>query len=226
MVKENDLYKRLKAFGLQFFAPEEEPDANAALADLAASHDTRLVETFPALFFISAENGLLDYAKARGQLKDPAAKARFDSLAAMSLALCKSEGVRLSLAKELVGLLGGKGKKEYKEFLKHIKRGEDLKLGASGMSVQRLKDNLNMYLKSSGARRGELLAAKDELGVEYAMSQVLSPKQKELFFKKLKGEKLTKTEREYYSRVVRKKVLALANSELHRMARSLQENAR
>jgi hypothetical protein len=53
------------------------------------------------------------------------------------------------------------------------------------------------------------------------MSQVFSPKQKELFFKKLKGEKLTKTEKEYYSRAVKKKVLALANDELHRMARQM-----
>ncbi len=53
------------------------------------------------------------------------------------------------------------------------------------------------------------------------MSQVFSKKQKELFLKKLKGEKLAKTEREYYSRVVKKKVLALANSDLHKLAARL-----
>ena len=35
---------------------------------------------------------------------------------------------------------------------------------------------------------------------------LFSEKQKELVFKKLRGQHLTKTEREYYSRVVKKKL--------------------
>ena len=59
------------------------------------------------------------------------------------------------------------------------------------------------------------------MGLEYAMSQVFSPKQKELFLKKLKGEVFTKTEKEYFSRVIKKKVLALANADLHHLSRKL-----
>ena len=44
----------------------------------------------------------------------------------------------------------------------------------------------------------------DEFELEFALSQIFSKKQKELFLKKLKSGKLTKTEREYYSRSVRK----------------------
>jgi hypothetical protein len=62
---------------------------------------------------------------------------------------------------------------------------------------------------------------KDEFDLEYALSQVFSKKQKELFLKKLKGEKMTKTEREYFSRSVRKKALALANPDLHNLATKL-----
>ena len=40
-------------------------------------------------------------------------------------------------------------------------------------------------------------------------------KQKELFKKRLEGLPLKKTEQEYYSRSVKKKVVALANAELH-----------
>lgn len=65
--------------------------------------------------------------------------------------------------------------------------------------------------------------AYDELSLEYALSQLFSPKQKELFRKKLDGLPLTKTEKEYYSRAVKKKVAALANAELHRQARMLME---
>jgi hypothetical protein len=61
------------------------------------------------------------------------------------------------------------------------------------------------------------------LSLEYALSQVFSPKQKELFRKKLDGLPLSKTEKEYYSRTVKKKVVALANAELHRLAQKLME---
>jgi hypothetical protein len=40
-------------------------------------------------------------------------------------------------------------------------------------------------------------------------------------FKKLKGEKLTKTEKEYFSRTVRKKLSALAHPDVHRMAQRI-----
>ena len=56
--------------------------------------------------------------------------------------------------------------------------------------------------------------------LEFALSQVFSPKQKELFRKKLEGLPLSKTEKEY-SRTVKKKVVALANDELHSMAKKL-----
>jgi hypothetical protein len=63
----------------------------------------------------------------------------------------------------------------------------------------------------------------EEFSLEFALSQVFSPKQKELFRKKLEGLPLTKTEQEYYSRTVKKKVVALANSELHSLSKKLLE---
>jgi hypothetical protein len=50
---------------------------------------------------------------------------------------------------------------------------------------------------------------------------LFSAKQKELVFKKLRGQHLTKTEREYYSRVVKKKLAAIADSEIQELAASL-----
>ena len=91
------------------------------------------------------------------------------------------------------------------------------------MSAQRLKTTFRNYFRQNQSSLNELLSVKEELGVEYALSQVFSPKQKELFLKKLKSEKLTKTEKEYFSRCVKKKALALANPELHRLARKLLE---
>src|SRR3990167_202071 len=77
------------------------------------------------------------------------------------------------------------------------------------MSAQRLKTTFRNYFRQNQSSLNELLSIKEELGVEYALSQVFSPKQKELFLKKLKSEKLTKTEKEYFSRSVKKKGPAL-----------------
>jgi hypothetical protein len=54
-----------------------------------------------------------------------------------------------------------------------------------------------------------------------SLDLLFSAKQKELVFKKLRGQHLTKTEREYYSRVVKKKLAAIADSEMQELAASL-----
>ena len=53
------------------------------------------------------------------------------------------------------------------------------------------------------------------------LDRLFSPKQKDLVFKKLRRETFTKTEREYYSRVVRKKLLAIAHHEIIKIATAL-----
>jgi len=70
---------------------------------------------------------------------------------------------------------------------------------------------------------GNILSIREEFGLEYSLSQIFSPGQKDLVLKKLRREKFSKTENEYFSRVVKKKLLALADPELHRLARRLIE---
>ncbi len=50
---------------------------------------------------------------------------------------------------------------------------------------------------------------------------IFSPKQEELIMKKLEGARFSKTEREYYSRVVKKKLMALADPSLQVLAARL-----
>jgi hypothetical protein len=50
------------------------------------------------------------------------------------------------------------------------------------------------------------------------LDRLFSKKQKELVFRKLQGQHLSKTEREYYSRVVKKKLIAIADTEVHEIA--------
>lgn len=53
------------------------------------------------------------------------------------------------------------------------------------------------------------------------LARLFSPKQKDLVFKKLKRQSFTKTEREYYSRAVRKKLEAIANDKIREIAATL-----
>ena len=116
-------------------------------------------------------------------------------------------------------------KKEFNTFFNKLKDNDEFQCAGRTMSSQRLKSVFSNYFNQAQKRLENLLSVKDELGLEYALSQVFSPKQKELFYKKLKREKLTKTESEYFSRVVKKKVSALANNELCRLSQKLLEQA-
>ncbi|MFO7708327.1 MAG: hypothetical protein R6V84_09150 [Desulfobacterales bacterium] len=50
------------------------------------------------------------------------------------------------------------------------------------------------------------------------LNLLFSAKQKELVYKRLQGRHLTKTEREYYSRVVKKKLTAVADAQMQELA--------
>lgn len=54
--------------------------------------------------------------------------------------------------------------------------------------------------------------------LERLLDRLFSGKQKELVYNRLKGHRLTKTEREYYSRVVKKKLVAIADPEMQELA--------
>jgi hypothetical protein len=53
------------------------------------------------------------------------------------------------------------------------------------------------------------------------LNRLFSPKQKELVLKRRDGQAFTKTEREYFSRIVRKKLAAIADDEVVALARNL-----
>jgi hypothetical protein len=220
-MENKDLLKRLSSFGFAVFEPEEAQDANATLADVVKSQDTRLWEGFPVVLANSAEKGLLDYNVLKRHLGNVSGKQMLGSLMAMSMALYKALNLDFPWAVELYQCLLDNKKKEYAGFMKKLKENKDLEVAGHLMSSQRLKSVFNNYFARAQSKVNDLLAVKEGFGFEYAMSEVFSPKQKELFFKKLKREKLTKTEREYFSRVVRKKILALANPELHRLSQKL-----
>jgi len=222
-MSKGNLLERLAALGFPLLETKEAQDVNATLADLVKSKDLRLWEGFPVVLVNSAERNLFNYDKVNSHLKELPEKPYLTALMTMSLALYKTLNLKLSWANEFYKSLTKERKNEFSKYLEKFKNNDDLQVAGYLMSSQRLKSTFDSYFNQEQSKLSDLLAMKDELGFEYSLSQVFSPKQKELFLKKLKREKLTKTEREYFSRVVKKKVSALANPELHRLAQRLLE---
>jgi len=220
-MKNSDLLKRVNALGFPLFGSEEDKNANLTLADMVRSRDLRLWEGFPVVLANSVEKGLFNYDKVNWYLKKPFDKPYLLSLMEMSFALYKFFNLKFSWADKFYYSLSVARRRKVMVFLEKLKSDGELNVAGSELSAQRLKTVFNNYFNQAQNKLNELLSVKDELSLEYSLSQVFSPKQKELFLKKLKREKLTKTEKEYFSRAVKKKVLALANPELHRLSQKL-----
>lgn len=222
-MKTKELYAKLADLGFPLFEAEDFQDVSKTLAEVAMSKDLRLWEGFPVILASSMEKKLFNTDAAKMYLKKQPARPNLMFLVLMSLALYKALGLSFSWADELYRSLPKAKVKEFQVLLEKLKNNKDFKLAGHTMSAQRLKSTFKTYFNQGQSGLGNLVAREDELGLEYSLSQVFSPKQKELFLKKLKGEKLTKTEKEYFSRAVKKKVVALDNPDLHRLCRKLLE---
>lgn len=205
-----ELLENVSKLGVPLFVPEEEVDVNETLADAFKSKDVRLLENFPALLAQASQRSGFDLQKAARLLKDAVDKNAFHKLTALSKAFYENYHLTLS---SLLSL---------QPWTDVLDRSE-VSVGGVKLSMERLKHAFEDYLSRVKLKDQKQYAKYQEFSLEYALSQVFSPKQKELFYKKLNGELLTKTEREYFSRAVKKKVRALANTDLNALARRVLE---
>jgi len=223
MAYDQELIKRLGLLGFKLFEGEDAVDANKALADIVRSRDQRLLEGIPVVLANACEKSGFDHSKATSYLAKREDKECLGSFLAMSLALYDALGVKYGWSNNLFKTLNSRNKQDCRRFLESIKKDREIKLCGYEFTPERLIKTFNNYFSRIENGLNELLKEKEELGLEYAMSQILSPGQKEIFLKKIKGDKLSKTEREYFSRVVKKKIMALANTKLHLLAQKLLE---
>lgn len=223
MENNNNLFRKVGELGYPLFETEEHADANEILADVVKSGDSRLWQGFPVMLANSAKRALFEHNQVLSLLKSPKERDHFRLLLLMSLALYRVLNLKFAWAAELSENLSPSDEREIIKILKKLKADEDLALGQVRMSAEKIKSTFQNYFEQTRSKLENLLSVREEFGLEYSLSQIFSPKQKELFLKKLRREKLSKTEKEYFSRVVKKKVLALANPDLHRLARRLIE---
>jgi len=217
------LLKNLGRLGLPLMEMSPDFDVNETLVEVITSGETRLWEGFPVLLANAAQEYSFKLNQVLDRLKSEDEREKLNGLLALSLALYQHYHLSFFWANDIKKKLP----KDYVAKLKVLRNAlahdDFLPLWNKRFHASRLKEVFTNYFKQSAEKSRQLKEKHEELSLEYALSQLFSPKQKELFQKKLKGEPLNKTEKEYYSRTVKKKVSALANPELHRLSQKLMD---
>ena len=219
-MKKTELLNNVKELGFPLFEAKKSMDVNKTLAEVTKSKDYRLWEGFPLLLANTLERSLFNYREALRNFKNSQERNDFRKLVLMSLALYKYLGLKFSYSDKLYNS-NYFNKKLFDKFLYGFKEKKDLRWTGKHLSSVRVASTFKNYFKHAELNFKDYVRMKDDFEFEYALSQLFSNKQRELFMKKLKGEKMTKTEKEYFSRSVKKKVMALANSDLHKLATKL-----
>ena len=218
-----DFAERMEMLGFPMLEVDARHTANETLADMVKEEDVRLWEGFPVALATAVEKGWFSYREVLRHLRTPAEKPRFNAFLALALAVWNAEQLKLPAAEELKKRLESEEEYSRQKFCEALLTNQDFAFLGRTMSSDRVKSVFERY--HSQVQRDALevnwdtfLSTKEQHDLRFALSQIFSPRQKELVLKKMRGERFTKTEREYYSRTVKKKLTALANQELHKLA--------
>ena len=224
-MKREEVVFNLARLGYSLVTPEAqevgEDQVVELLAELVDSKDLRLVEGFPVVLANCAQRGMnLDFAALLAKHKPRSHKRQaLEKLLLLSSDLLTQEGLDKPAGLEEV-------KKSFKNKYGDLLANEVVTLGAkTSLSTERLRNTLKRYSSTLETSRSRRKREKDKqrrsFQLNYFLSTLFSPKQKELVLKKLNGEPLNKTEKEYFSRTVKKKLEALNNSEVRKVAKAL-----
>lgn len=212
------LLEQLSYLGLPLSSVQAPINVNELIADTVKSKSAGLWESFPLLLANSNQHGGFSYKKVKELLENNFLSFLFKNLVLLSLAFYRYLNLKFIWADKLLNHFVFPDNEKFDAFFRCLKKNRDIVIFERKLRLKRMKQVFNSYFKPDSLEIKDLRTRRDNLSLEYAMSQIFTPKQKELFLKKFRGQKMSKTEREYFSRVIRKKVLALANPELHNLA--------
>lgn len=216
------LLNNVAKLGLPMLEPEEEFNVNETLAQVVKSRDARLWEGFPVLLANAANDQRFSLERVELMLQGKL-KSHLHHLVLLSLAVYGAHNLTLAWAKKLSRNLSNEDRALVKQWRNMLTHNKAVSWNNQKFDAQRLNNVFGLYFEQSAEKSRRLKNKYEEYSQEYALSQLFSPKQKELFKNKLEGLPLTKTDQEYFSRTVKKKVVALANSDLHALARKMLE---
>ena len=186
---------------------------------LAGADDPSMVARFPAVLAICARKGIeLNSQDLFSRYWESSPKRQnLEKLLLISAWLLKLENIE---APKNIDKITDSFKRKYTDLFSgeicRLSNGIQISTKDMHQTLQAYASNYNTMT----SRKTETLQPESAKLHTY-LNRLFSPKQKELVFKKLNQESFTKTEREYYSRVVRKKLEAIADDEVRRIAETL-----
>ncbi len=191
-------------------------DPNNLLAQVVKSEDGRVQEGFPVLLagFLLRGDERLNLSKVSKLLPNKHWKQLLLSLTAYTLDFLQSYG-EYDLYEELTKHL-----KQHRMLNRVRANLRDVNTRRASLHPERLKTAfLNYFMLGVREKRAkEKQDLSEDLRQEHFLSLLFSPKQRDLLMKKVRGERLNKTEREYFSRVVKKRLMAVTDPDVHRLA--------
>lgn len=214
------LFKSLGNLGYPLFEYDKTPDENEVLAEIAKSSELRFWEGFPIILARLMETKKFNYDKTKEYLDGQKHRKNLHFLLTVSFALFRFLGLKTKPPSQLIKN-GSVDNARITVFQLNFKKSVEISEGDIKLSPSRLITAFKNYTAQPKWNVRDYLALKDDFDLEHSLSQIFSRKQRELLFKRLHGEKMTKTEQEYYSRSVKKKLIALANPDLHKLASKL-----
>ena len=215
-----NLFQKAVRLGFQTGETTQLDDANSTLAEVVQSHDLGLWEAFPVMLATAAEAGGFSYEAANACLEEGERK-YLKLLIFVSLGLYDGLGLEFSWRKQLFGNFPAR---LIASFSAKLELDAPLELGALILQPGKLKENMRLKPRqiSENPAKPDVKQRKAAL-LESALLRIFTTRQKGLLLKRLNRENMTKTEKEYFSRVIKKKAQALANEDLHRLARRVLE---
>jgi len=217
------LLRNLDRLGFSLLERDEDFDANETLAEVVKGKATRFWEGFPVMLANAQEENKFDYNLVMEKMETEEDRKGFNDLLLLSLALYRYYRLSFAWTAELKKRFSTEELASLEKMRNCLVHGDAVMLHDRKLDADRLRTTFNTYFEQDAEKARQVKEKHEEMSLEYALSQLFSPKQKELFKKKLEGKPLSKTEREYYSRTVKKKVSALANPELHRLAQKMMK---
>lgn len=222
------LLEGLASFGFPLLRPVSRYRGEELLKELLRQKDPRLLEGFPVVWvYLLNERKVLDWESRRWNPKrDLSSRDRRRLVSLLSLSyllfeLFALDPSHLLRTGKLLSRFSSRWRKELLPLQVPFKESLSVELDpATSVSTDRMKTVFRDYVLH-GEKSKEMEKRRREFELELLLSEFFTPRQKELLAKRQTGELFTKTEREYFYRVVRKRLKALANDELHQWARSL-----
>ena len=219
------LFRDAERYGYQLVHPAGD-DPVKVLVKMLVTSDPRLLEGVPVVLANMLHKiPTLSLSQVEEQLP-PGLKKRFRVFAGLTLLFSfwvpSSEDGRLTLEKflqdrepALVESLEDKLRKQGK-----VNVGENVVLDAKRLETTFRNYVVHQFVETQASLSKKLENERQSV-LQDALSELFTEKQKQLLFKMLNHEAVTKTEREYYSRAVKPRLRALNNPDLQSLASTL-----